>query len=141
MEMAVVAPNSIGLYTPEGVDIYIGAELLQKIKDTVGEHCPELNAPNCQSSVRAVLDERTVGLQSRMAPVVVAVEYGLAAIVAALAHIFSGGADRMKPSDKLHLSPEDVAQINDIPPTATEVAIVTDVSDPQPVVVPVGEDP
>lgn len=141
MEMAVVAPNSIGRYAPEGVDIYIGTELLQKLKDTVSEHCPELNAPNCHSSVQAVLEERTVGLQTRIAPVVAPIGYALAAIAAGLAYVLSGNADRMRPSDKFHLSPEDVTQINDIPPTATQVTIETAVGDPNPILVYGDEDP
>lgn len=72
---------------------------------------------------------------------VATVGYALATIVAGLAYVLSGNADRMQPSDKFHLSPEGVTQINDIPPTATQVTIETAVGDPQPIVVYGNEDP
>ena len=139
MELSVVAPNSIGMYAPEGVDIYMGAELLQKLKDTVSEHCPEPNAPDCHSSVLAVLDERTVGIQSRMVDAIGSIGIAVAAIVAAIAYAFGADPKAMEPTDKFHLSPEDVKQINNIPPTTTEVEI--DTGDSEPVVVHVDADP
>lgn len=135
----MIAPNSIGQYAPEGVDIHMGAELLQKLKDAVGEHCPEPNAPNCHGSVLAVLDERTVGIQSRVADVMGAIGIAVAAIVAAIAHALSADPNAMEPTDKFHLSPEDVTQINNIDPSTTEVEIVT--GDSNPVVVHVDADP